>query len=256
MKTAFLTGATGDIGRANVGALIAAGYRVAATDLGTSGIAALADDFGEENVLPLVCDITETRSVQDAVAFALGRFGTIDLLVNGAGGISAPSLRTTREEDWARDLDLNLTGHWRCMNALREPMIENGGGTIVNIASVNGLGIFGHPGYSVAKAGLIHLTKFAAVELGKYDIRSVAICPGSVRTQAWEDRAAAQPEILDEITSWYPSRAICTPTDVAAAVVYAASDAARLLNGAAIALDGGLASGTDRVASLFTGTTI
>lgn len=252
MKAAFVTGAAGDIGRATVRALVAQGWKVAAADLNQQRLGAFAAECGDA-VVPIECDITRADSVRLAVAAANEALGVIALLVNNAGGISAPSLRTVTEAQWVADIELNLTGHWRCINAVQEQMISRGGGVIVNVASVNGLGIFGHPGYSAAKAGLIHLTRFAAVELGKFGIRAVAICPGSVRTQAWVERAAQKPEIMDEITRWYPSRAVCEPQDVAAAILHAGSDESRMLNGAVIALDGGLSSGTDRIASLFTG---
>lgn len=253
MKTAFVTGAAGDIGRATVAQLVAHGWRVAAADVNTDGLAALASGLPDASVIPVECDITQARSVEAAAEAARLALGGVGLLINNAGGISAPSLRTATEADWARDLDLNLTGHWRCTRAFQEEMIARRGGVIVNVASVNGLGVFGHPGYSAAKAGLIHLTRFAAVEFGKFGIRSVAICPGSVRTQAWDERAAATPGIFDDMLGWYPSRAVCEPRDVAEAIVHAAAEESRMLNGAVIALDGGLTSGSDRLASLFTG---
>ncbi len=253
MKTAFVTGATGDIGRANIAALVEDGWRIAAADLNIERIQAIADDFPAGSILPLACDITSAESVGRATATALDAFGGVRLLLNGAGGISAPSLRSTTEMEWSLDLERNLTGHWRCIHALQEQMIARRDGIIINIASVNGLGIFGHPGYSVAKAGLIHLTRFIAVELGKFGIRAVAICPGSVRTQAWDARVAEDSGLLERVSNAYPSRAICEPADVAAAVRHAASDAARMMNGAIIALDGGLTSGSDQLASMFTG---
>lgn len=253
MNSAFITGAGGDIGQATIKRLLQDGWRVAATDI---AVEQLCEYSGHPNVMVMQCDITSISSVEQATSQAVSHFGAIDLLVNNAGGITAPSLRTVTEADWQRDLDLNLTGHWRCIRALQDQMIDRGRGIIVNVASVNGLGIFGHPGYSAAKAGLIHLTKFLAVEFGKYGIRSIAICPGSVRTQAWNQRAEHNPEVLDEVMKWYPSRKICSPQDVANAIAAATSDHLSMLNGAVIALDGGLSSGTDQVASLFTGTTI
>ena len=179
--------------------------------------------------------------------------GDVEVLVNNAGAITQSSLRATEESDWLRDIDLNLNGPWRCIRALQEQFIRNRSGVIVNIASVNGLGIYGHPGYSAAKAGLIHLTRFCAVEFGKHGVRSVVICPGSVKTQLWQERQRAQPEIFAEIASWYPSREVCEPADVAKAVAFVASDQAALMNSAVIALDGGLVAGSDRFASMFTG---
>ena len=249
----ILTGAGGDIGRATTATLAARGYAIAALDLSATALETI--EASATNVIRIVADIRSLDSVRTAVAEAEAQFGGVAALVNNAGGISAPSLRTTSEEQWLGDLDLNLSGPFRCIHAVQEGMIERGRGVIVNISSVNGLGVFGHPGYSVAKAGLIHLTKFCATEFGKFGIRSVAICPGSVRTQAWDDRERAQPGILDEALSWYPARDVCRPQDVAEAIAAVLDDRFRMLNGAIITLDGGLIAGSDRVASLFTGNT-
>lgn len=250
--SAIVTGAGGDIGRAIVAELQSRGRPVAALDISAKALARIDGEDGPA-LRRIVADVRDLAAVKAAVAEARDRLGPIDVLVNNAGGITAPSLRSTSEEEWLTDIDLNLNSPWRCIHAVIEDLIANGGGTIVNIGSVNGIGIFGHPGYSAAKAGLIHLTKFCATELGKYGIRAVAICPGSVRTQAWEERARKDPEILEEATTWYPSRDICAPGDVAAAVAAVLDPRLKLMNGAVITLDGGLTAGSDRIASLFTG---
>ncbi len=250
--SALITGAGGDIGRAIVARLRGMGCAVAATDLVPASLASIPQD-GESPVFCTAMDVRDMSSIMASVAAAEQKLGPIDVLVNNAGGISAPTLADTDEADWLRDVDLNLNGPWRCIRAVQEGMKARGKGVIVNIASVNGMGIFGHPGYSVAKAGLIHLTRFCATEFGRHGVRAVAICPGSVRTQAWQERAATDPEILEEATSWYPSRSVCDPDDVAGVVASVVSDDFRMANGAVIALDGGLTAGSDRMASLFTG---
>ena len=254
MKVALVTGAAGDIGRAICAALLADGMAVAGLDINEPALQAAREQLAAgERFLPVVVDITRLDSVTAAVRRANEALGDVEVLVNNAGAITQSSLRATEESDWLRDIDLNLNGPWRCIRALQEQFIRNRSGVIVNIASVNGLGIYGHPGYSAAKAGLIHLTRFCAVEFGKHGVRSVVICPGSVKTQLWQERQRAQPEIFAEIASWYPSREVCEPADVAKAVAFVASDQAALMNGAVIALDGGLVAGSDRFASMFTG---
>jgi NAD(P)-dependent dehydrogenase (short-subunit alcohol dehydrogenase family) len=252
-SVALVTGAAGDIGRAITTALIARGVKVAGLDRDSERLHAFASECASESFLPVQADVTRMESVTAAVATATQKLGDIDVLVNNAGGISKPSLLTTDERDWLGDIDLNLNGPWRCIDALKHSFVRRRAGVIINIASVNGLGIFGHPGYSAAKAGLIHLTRFCAVELGKHGVRSVAICPGSVKTGVWRERQALNPEIFQEVASWYPSRDVCTPEDVASLVVLALGEEMRLMNGAVITLDGGLSAGSDRFASLFTG---
>ncbi len=89
---------------------------------------------------------------------------------------------------------------------------------MVNIASVNGMSVFGHPAYSAAKAGLLHFTRLVAVEYGKFGIRSNAVAPGTVNTQAWEARAAANPNVFEDARRWYPLQRVVDPKDVADAV--------------------------------------
>jgi NAD(P)-dependent dehydrogenase (short-subunit alcohol dehydrogenase family) len=257
MRVAFLTGAAGDIGRAICAALLADGMAVAAVDIDRDALQALVRAHEPEGrVLPVHTDVLQMESVMRAAEEVRTTLGDVSVLVNNAGGITKPSLATTEERDWVRDIDLNLNGPWRCMKALQDQLIRTQPSVIINIASVNGLGVFGHPGYSAAKAGLIHLTRFAAVEFGKHGVRSVAICPGSVKTRQWEERQSRTPQILAEATSWYPSRDTCTPADVARLVARVAQPDLGQMNGAVITLDGGLSAGSDRLASVFTGETL
>lgn len=253
-KIAVVTGAAGDIGRDICEAMLAGGMKVAGLDRDGERLREIAKHLPNSgHFLPLQADVTQMQSIVAAVQRANEELGPVSILVNNAGGITKPSLLTTQESDWLSDIDVNLNGPWRCIHALQDTFLRQRRGVIINIASVNGLGIFGHPGYSAAKAGLIHLTKFCAMELGKHGIRSVAICPGSVKTRIWRERQQLNPAIFEEVASWYPARDICTPKDVAALVMMAASDAMSLMNGAVITLDAGLTAGSDRFASLFTG---
>jgi NAD(P)-dependent dehydrogenase (short-subunit alcohol dehydrogenase family) len=254
MTVAFLTGAAGDIGRAICAALLADGMTVAAVDIDREGLQNLVLEHGPDGrVLAVHADVLQMESVMRAAEQVRTTLGDVSVLVNNAGGITKPSLATTEEPDWTRDIDLNLNGPWRCMKALQEQLIRSRPSVIVNIASVNGLGVFGHPGYSAAKAALIHLTRFSAVEFGKRGVRSVAVCPGSVKTRQWEERQSRSPDILAEATSWYPSRGTCTPAEVARLVALIAKPELGQMNGAVIALDGGLSAGSDRLASVFAG---
>lgn len=253
MKTALVTGAAGEIGVAICQRLIGAGRRVIGLD-NRPVIRDVAKQFDEERFSPFVGDVTDSSSIARCLGELAPNESEFEILVNNAGGTTQSTLRNTSEADWDRDIALNLSGAWRCVNAVQEIMIKNGQGAIVNVASVNGLGIFGHPGYSVAKAGLIHLSKFCAVEFAPYGIRTVAICPGSIKTRGWQARLEDDPEILDRAVKWYPTRSISTPEELAELVAFAACDAPRNLNGAILSLDGGLSAGSDKVADTFTGT--
>lgn len=254
MKTAIVTGAAGDIGIANCRALLEAGYQVAAVDRDTDGLARLENMPDASGAIKgFAADILSMDSVEAMYDAVRSHFGPAAVLVNGAGGITAPSLRQCNEEDWIKDVDLNLNGPWRCQKVVLDDMIAAGQGVVINIASVNGLGVYGYPGYSAAKAGLIQLTKFTAVEFARFGIRCNAIAPGSVMTAAWEERRARNPDLLDRLKRWYPQRAFCTPDEIAALVGLLASDSVPHLTGQVLCLDGGLSTGQDAIVADFIG---
>lgn len=250
---ALITGGAGDIGKAMAKSLLARGATVVSADIDEQGLNEAVKEIDSDQLVPCHLDVCSAAEVKTAVHGIFKTHGGMDILVNNAGGITAPTLKESDEEDWAHDLNLNLTAPWRLLRLCADYMMQDGGGAILNIASVNGLGVYGHPGYSAAKAGLINLTKFAAVEYGKHSIRTNAICPGTVKTQAWLERQARNPEIFEQAKVWYPSRDVCTPEDVAGLATYIVCDAPKTMNGAVLNLDGGLTAGHDRLASIFAG---
>ena len=253
-KTTIVTGAAGETGTAIVHALLAKGHTVAGFDINADGLRDVHQSANPKTrFLPLVVDIRAMGEVVHAIKQVEERAGPITHLVNNAGGVTAATIRTTSEAEWMEDIDLNLNGAWRCTKAVSEGMIANGLGVIINIASVNGQGIYGRPGYSVAKAGLLHLTKFAAVEFGRHGIRTVAIVPGTIATGAWERREAENPGTVEDAKRWYPTRKFSAPEDIASVVSFVADEAPGTMNGTIINVDGGLISGHDVISKSFTG---
>jgi NAD(P)-dependent dehydrogenase (short-subunit alcohol dehydrogenase family) len=120
------------------------------------------------------------------------------------------------------------------------------------MGSVNGIGMYGHPAYSAAKAGLMHLTRCLAVEFGPCAVRVNAVAPGTVRTQAWDARLAANPQVFDEVTAWYPLRKVAMPADVAAAVAFLVSDEASHITGIVLPVDGGITAGVPQLSASIT----
>jgi NAD(P)-dependent dehydrogenase (short-subunit alcohol dehydrogenase family) len=142
--------------------------------------------------------------------------------------------------DWHRVLAVNLTGVWYCMKHEIRHMLEMGGGAIVNTASIAGLiGMSGAPAYVAAKHGVIGLTKNAALEYAKQNIRVNAVCPGGVRTSMTETADKAIPGFLDKLAKLEPMGRVAEPEEIASAVVWLLSGGASFMTGHALAVDGG-----------------
>ncbi|GAB0112934.1 SDR family oxidoreductase [Acidisoma sp. C75] len=240
---AFVTGGGGDIGGAIADVLSTRGWGVIVADIdGTRAEAVAARLRAAGGVAEaMAVDVTDEAAVAEAARRALG-LGDVRALVNNAGRALGPSMRGMDYATWRRDITLNLDSAFLCIQAFRAHLLAHGGG-IVNIGSVNGLGMFGHPAYSAAKAGLMHLTRCLAVEFGPQGVRVNAVAPGTVRTRAWDERLAANPAVFDEVTSWYPLGKVATPQDVAQAVGFLLCDEASHITGIVLPVDGGISAG-------------
>jgi NAD(P)-dependent dehydrogenase (short-subunit alcohol dehydrogenase family) len=247
---AVVTGAAGDIGRAIASRLADSHDCVALVDMDTIALQTAVKVLGSvDRFIPIVCDVTDAGSVAD-MARTVEKLGQVQTLVNNAGAARAVSLHDTDQQIWQADNALNLEAPFMVFRAL-EQALKTSKGSVVNIASVNGMAVFGHPAYSAAKAGLIHLTKLIAVEYGKFGIRANAVAPGTVRTQAWEARAKANPQVFEEVKRWYALQRIATAEDVANAVFFLASDQASAITGTCLAVDCGLTAGQAELAHTF-----
>jgi NAD(P)-dependent dehydrogenase (short-subunit alcohol dehydrogenase family) len=236
----LITGAGGGIGKAMIEAFRQAGALVSGAD----------QDAAMLEGLPLAhklaFDLTDAGACAAGFANLVSAAGIPDILVNNAGFTRGETLDQVDETVWEREIAINLTGAFHITRPTVEAMAARGGGSIVFIASVNGLGHYGNPAYSAAKAGLIAYAKSIAVEAGEKGIRANVICPGSVRTPAWDHRLAKDPAILEDVISHYPLGRMVRPEDVANAAVFLASPLAAGVTGAVLPVDGGLTAGNLR----------
>ncbi|CAG4897397.1 SDR family oxidoreductase [Paraburkholderia gardini] len=251
-RVVLVTGACGGIGRVLCKRFVEQGDTVLALDIDATALAALAAELGAAHVTPVAVDIGDAAAVNDAVAKAVAERGPVDVVVANAGAAEGLTLAKTDAASWQRDVHLNLNGTYHTVEAVRTAMIERERGVLVLIGSVNGMASLGHPAYSAAKAGLISYTKALALELGRYGIRANIVCPGTVKTQAWQARVDKNPQVFEALKKWYPLRDFATPDDIADAVLFLASPAARVITGVALPVDGGLMAGNRMMAEELT----
>ncbi|WP_284976765.1 glucose 1-dehydrogenase [Arthrobacter sp. efr-133-TYG-104] len=236
-KKALVTGAAGGLGKAIADGLAESG----ATVYGTSRDATSARQITERYGTPcLAVDLGDTTSIRDFVDILMPLSGGIDLLVNNAGlNVPKPALELT-ERDWDSVFDTNLKGSFFLTTALAQHWVDRGSpAAVVNIASQAGIvGIEERAAYGTSKAGLIHLTKILALEWAPSGIRVNAVAPTFVRTELTAS-SLSRPEWAAELLSRIPIGRFGEPEDITGAVTFLLSDAASLITGHTIAIDGG-----------------
>jgi 2-keto-3-deoxy-L-fuconate dehydrogenase len=240
-KRAFVTAAAQGIGRATALALAEAGAEVIATDIAAAKLATLNHARVHASVLD-VCD-------GDAVVAAARQAGAIDILYNCAGFVHQGTILEAREEEWDFAFDLNVKSMFRTIRAFLPGMLERGGGTIINMASVcsSVKGLPNRAIYGATKAAVIGLTKQVAADCVGRGVRCNCICPGTVASPSLVERIEANAATAGSVeaaraafVARQPMGRLGTPDEIAAMAVYLASDAATFVTGQALVIDGGL----------------
>lgn len=239
-KTVLISGAGGGIGQSLVAAFRAAGASV----VGADRDAAMLQDH--ELSARLLFDQADARATRAAVMDYLATHGAPDAVISNAGFTRAEHLDQLDDDVWAAELAINLNGAYAMTDPIVAAMAARGSGSLVFISSVNALGHYGNPAYSAAKAGLIAYARAIAVERGGQGVRANVICPGSVRTPAWDHRLEADPTLLDNVLPHYPLGRMVLPVEVANAAVFYSSAAASGITGTVLPVDAGLTAGNLR----------
>jgi NAD(P)-dependent dehydrogenase (short-subunit alcohol dehydrogenase family) len=243
-KVALVTGGASGIGRATALSFAREGAKLVVADVNDEGgqqtVHMIAENGGE--AIFVKTDVSEAVAVQALISKAVETYGRLDCAHNNAG-VSSPvraSIADYPEEDWHRVIAINLTGVWLCMKYEIPQMLQQGGGTIVNTASIMGLVATGfNPAYMASKHGVVGLTKSAALAYAQSGIRVNAVCPGYIRTPMVEGSPSFNPQYEAELMARHPIGRLGTPEEIAEAVVWLCSDAASFVTRHTMTVDGG-----------------
>lgn len=244
-RVSVVTGAASGNGRAIASRFLQRGDHVAALDVSADLLdRCRCDQWGEyeDRLHCVVSDVTDENSVNTAIADIKKRFGRVDILVNNAGisgNKDATMVHVTPVAEFDRVIAINLRGVFLGCRAVLPLMIEQGGGVIVNIASVAGLVAFpGRAAYTASKGAVVQLSRAITADYANLGIRCVALCPGMIETPMTQWRLD-QPELRKAILARIPQNEIGSVDDVASAVAFLAGPEARYFNGSALVMDGG-----------------
>lgn len=237
--TVLVTGGAHGIGRACAERVAYEGARLAITDLDLPAAQRVADSLSEVSGghIAVAMDVTQTASVDQAIAISVSALCGIDVVVNVAGGdTDHGEFEEIDDQMWSSMLELNLLGVVRCCRAAIPHLRRSGNHpAIVNVGSINALAALGSEPYSSAKAGVESLTGNLAATLGADGIRVNAVAPATIRTRVWDSQAGG----ADRLRSLYPLGRVGEPEDVAAAVAFLASSDAVWITGHTLPVDGG-----------------
>lgn len=240
---AFVTGGASGIGRASALSFAAEGYAVAVVDRDSDGGQETVRHIEKKNgtAIFLKCDMAAPADIKKAVQETVKRLGRLDCAFNNAGieGEQSSTADCT-EDNWDRVININLKGVWLCMKYQIPEMLKTGGGSIVNCSSIAGLvGFQGIPAYVASKHGVVGLTKTAALELAKKNIRVNAVCPGVIQTPMIDRFTHGEAQVTKVLLGNEPVGRMGTPEEIADTVIWLCSEKSSFVTGHALVADGG-----------------
>ncbi len=238
-KVIIITGGAGGIGKETAKLLAKEGAKVVIFDINENRLTEAKKEIEKYGIVEAIkADVTDFKSVSDAVNKVYEKFGKIDVLINNAGITRDGFLSKMDLEDWNKVIAVNLTGVFNTTKAVVPYMLERGEGNIISISSVVGVyGNIGQTNYAASKAGIIGMTKTWAKELGRKGIRANAVAPGFIKT---EMTAKVPEKVINIMIEKTPLGRMGEPEDVANLLLFLSSDESSFINGQVIGVDGGL----------------
>jgi NAD(P)-dependent dehydrogenase (short-subunit alcohol dehydrogenase family) len=242
-RIALITGAANGIGAATARRLAKDGYKVALLDRLASG-RAVADELGPDRALFIQGDVSRPEEIESGVARTVAHFGGLDVLVNNAGVSLPKSLADTTTADWDHLHAINLRALYVGLKVAQAALVASGHGAVVNLASFHAYATIGNfAAYAASKAGVVGLTRSAALELAPHGVRVNAVAPGVIHTamtQQWLDSIPDPKAALASMIEKQPLGRLGRPEEVAAAIAFLASDEASFITGTTLYVDGGV----------------
>lgn len=253
-KVALITGSGRGQGLAAGQLFASEGARVVINDLDEASVQAAVEQISAAGgeAAGAVGDVSRAEDVQSMLRTAVDRFGGLDVLYNNAGigysatqrmGVGMDDVVSTTEDDWRRVIDINLGGVFLCCKYGIPLLVERGGGSVINTASIAALrGSRNAHAYAASKGGIVSLTQALAVTYGRQGVRANAIAPGIIDTEMIHDYMLSSDDSVTAIGRRTPLGRIGSADDVAQVALFLASDAGRFVTGQTVAVDGGFAS--------------
>jgi NAD(P)-dependent dehydrogenase (short-subunit alcohol dehydrogenase family) len=241
-KVAIVTGGGGGLGSLAARAFAAAGADVAVVGRTAEKLRAVEDAIrgAGRRAAAIVADVTRSADVNRMVEQAVGAFGRVDILLNNAGVTSPKTVVELTDDDWHRIMDTSATGAFYCSRAVAPVMMRQREGCIISVGSIlSARGMAQRTAYSAAKAAVMNLTRALALELGPHGIRVNAIAPTVIITDLNRELVRTQPELYQAVLDRTPLGRLGEPEDIAGALVFLASPAARFITGQTLFVDGG-----------------